>query len=121
MLAASFELAGAAAPWPNKRINHDAQQASVMLESRGLCATGEPVVITQRGRASAVLVSADAYERTQYENGLLRVLARGDADRTVSSTVLSMTPYGSPRSGMHVSCRNSLKGKRMPNKSIQQA
>ncbi|MDZ4179267.1 MAG: type II toxin-antitoxin system Phd/YefM family antitoxin, partial [Coriobacteriia bacterium] len=31
-------------------------------------ATDEPVVITQRGRASAVLVSADAYERTQYEN-----------------------------------------------------
>ena len=33
-----------------------------------------------RGRASAVLVSADAYERTQYENELLRVLARGDAE-----------------------------------------
>lgn len=43
-------------------------------------ATDEPVVITQRGRASAVLVSADAYERTQYENGLLRALARGDAE-----------------------------------------
>jgi len=43
-------------------------------------ATGEPVVITQRGRASAVLVSADAYERAQYENGLLRALARGDAE-----------------------------------------
>lgn len=43
-------------------------------------ATDEPVVITQRGRASAVLVSADAYERTQYENELLRVLARGDAE-----------------------------------------
>lgn len=43
-------------------------------------ATGEPVVITQRGRASAVLVSADSYERTQYENELLRVLARGDAE-----------------------------------------
>ena len=43
-------------------------------------ATDEPVVITQRGRASAVLVSADAYERTQYENKLLRALARGDAE-----------------------------------------
>ncbi|MBS3957233.1 MAG: type II toxin-antitoxin system Phd/YefM family antitoxin [Clostridiales bacterium] len=43
-------------------------------------ATDEPVVITQRGRASAVLVSADAYERTQYENELLRALARGDAE-----------------------------------------
>lgn len=43
-------------------------------------ATDEPVVITQRGRASAVLVSADAYERTQYENELLHALARGDAE-----------------------------------------
>lgn len=43
-------------------------------------ATGEPVVITQRGRAAAVLVSAEAYERTQYENDLLRALARGDAE-----------------------------------------
>jgi prevent-host-death family protein len=43
-------------------------------------ATDEPVVITQRGRATAVLVSAEAYERTQHENELLRVLARGDAE-----------------------------------------
>lgn len=43
-------------------------------------ATDEPVVITQRGRASAVLVSADAYERTQHENELLRMLAQGDAE-----------------------------------------
>jgi prevent-host-death family protein len=47
---------------------------------RRVVATDEPVVITQRGRASAVLVSAEAYERTQYENELLRVLARGDAE-----------------------------------------
>lgn len=43
-------------------------------------ASDEPVVITQRGRATAVLVSAKAYERTQHENELLRVLARGDAE-----------------------------------------
>lgn len=42
--------------------------------------TDEPVVITQRGRASAVLVSADAYERTQHENEILRILAQGDAE-----------------------------------------
>ncbi len=47
---------------------------------RRVVATDEPVVITQRGRASAVLVSADAYERTQYENDLLRALACGDAE-----------------------------------------
>jgi len=43
-------------------------------------ASDEPVVITQRGRASAVLLSADAYERTQHENEILRILARGDAE-----------------------------------------
>ena len=43
-------------------------------------ASKEPVVITQRGRASAVLVSAETYERTQHENEILRILARGDAE-----------------------------------------
>ncbi len=43
-------------------------------------ATDEPVVITQRGRASAVLLSARAYERTQHENEILRILAKGDAE-----------------------------------------
>jgi prevent-host-death family protein len=43
-------------------------------------ASDEPVVITQRGRASAVLVSARSYERTQHELEILRILARGEAD-----------------------------------------
>ena len=43
-------------------------------------ASDEPVVITQRGRAAAVLVSAEAYERTQHENEILRTLARGDGE-----------------------------------------
>ena len=43
-------------------------------------ASDEPVVITQRGRASAVLQSAQSYERTQRENEILRILARGDAE-----------------------------------------
>ncbi len=42
--------------------------------------SGEPVFITQRGRASAVLVSAGAFERTQHELEILRILARGEAD-----------------------------------------
>ena len=42
-------------------------------------ASNEPVVITQRGRATAVLVSVQAYERSQYEIAILRALARGDA------------------------------------------
>ncbi len=43
-------------------------------------ASGEPVFITQRGRASAVLVSAGSYERTQNELAVLRLLVRGEAD-----------------------------------------
>jgi len=43
-------------------------------------ATGEPVFITQHGRASAVLVSAGTYERTQRELEILRILAQGEAD-----------------------------------------
>ncbi|MDZ4655933.1 MAG: type II toxin-antitoxin system Phd/YefM family antitoxin [Coriobacteriia bacterium] len=43
-------------------------------------ASNDPIIITQRGRASAVLQSAQAYERTQHENEILRILARGDAE-----------------------------------------
>ena len=43
-------------------------------------ASGEPVFITQRGRASAVLVSAGAYERARHDFEILRLLARGEAD-----------------------------------------
>jgi prevent-host-death family protein len=43
-------------------------------------ATGDPVFITQHGRASAVLMSAGAYERTQRELGILRLLAQGEVD-----------------------------------------
>lgn len=42
--------------------------------------TGDPVFITQHGRASAVLVSAGTYERTQRELEILRILAQGEAD-----------------------------------------
>lgn len=42
--------------------------------------TQEPVFITQRGRATAVVVSAKAYERTQHELEILRLLARGEAE-----------------------------------------
>jgi prevent-host-death family protein len=40
----------------------------------------EPVVITQRGRASAVMLSLDAYEESAEERRILRALARGDRE-----------------------------------------
>ena len=42
--------------------------------------TQQPVFITQRGRATAVVVSAQTYERTQHELEILRLLARGQAE-----------------------------------------
>jgi prevent-host-death family protein len=61
---------------------------------RGLSQTGEPVVITQRGRAAAVLLSAERYSQIEEdlnrldELEMLNLLERGitdfDEGRTVS-------------------------------------
>ncbi len=40
----------------------------------------EPLVITQRGRAAAVMVSIEEYERSEHDHELLRLLARGDRE-----------------------------------------
>jgi prevent-host-death family protein len=40
----------------------------------------QPVVITQRGRAAAVLLSLEAYERSERERQLLHLLARGEQE-----------------------------------------
>lgn len=42
--------------------------------------TGDPVFITQRGRATAVMVSTQTYERTLHELEILRALALGEAE-----------------------------------------
>lgn len=40
----------------------------------------EPLVITQGGRAAAVLLSVEAYERSERERELLSLLARGEKE-----------------------------------------
>lgn len=40
----------------------------------------QPVVITQRGRGAAVMLSVDAYERGERERELLRLLVRGEQE-----------------------------------------
>jgi len=40
----------------------------------------QPIIITQRGRAAAVLVSVEAYEHSQHEREILRLLARGEKE-----------------------------------------
>ena len=43
-------------------------------------ASQQPVVITQRGRAAAVLLSMEAFERNEHERQLLLLLARGEQE-----------------------------------------
>lgn len=40
----------------------------------------KPVVITQRGRAAAVIVSVEAYEAAEREREILRRIARGERE-----------------------------------------
>jgi prevent-host-death family protein len=42
--------------------------------------SNEPLFITQRGRATAVLLSLDAYERSESRSDLLRLLAQGEKE-----------------------------------------
>ena len=51
--------------------------AKVLKRVRG---SKEPVVITQRGRAAAVLLSVEAYERSERDRELLRLLAKGEKE-----------------------------------------
>jgi len=54
------------------------KDAAAVLER--LNGSREPVVITQRGRAAAVLLSVDSYEQSAEELQILRALARGDRE-----------------------------------------
>ena len=40
----------------------------------------EPLIITQRGRAAAVIIGVDAYEKFEQEKEILRLLAKGDKE-----------------------------------------
>lgn len=57
----------------------DLRQDATSIVNR-VSAGNEPVVITQRGRAAAVLLSIEAYERSQRDLEILRLLARGEKE-----------------------------------------
>ncbi len=40
----------------------------------------EPLIITQRGRASAVMLGVEAYEKLEQEKEILRLLAKGEKE-----------------------------------------
>ena len=54
------------------------QDAAAVLKK--LQEAAGPLVITQRGRAIAVIQSIDAYEKAEHERELLRLLAIGEKD-----------------------------------------
>jgi len=54
------------------------QDAAAVLEK--VQKAEEPWIITQRGRAAAVLLSIETYERSQREQELLRLLAVGEKE-----------------------------------------
>ena len=47
----------------------------------------EPFIITQRGRAAAVMVSIEEYEHSRHELELLRLLAQGEKVTTEVKTI----------------------------------
>ncbi len=60
---------------PITDLRHDAAAALKRVKL-----SRQPVVITQRGRAAAVLLSMEAYARGEHERQLLRLIARGEQE-----------------------------------------
>jgi prevent-host-death family protein len=54
------------------------QNASDVVKS--VSVSREPVFITQRGRAAAVMVSMEVYKNAQHEMDVLHLLARGEKE-----------------------------------------
>lgn len=54
------------------------QDAAKLLKQ--LNKNNEPLIITQRGRAAAIMLGVEAYEKSEHEKELLRLLAKGDRE-----------------------------------------
>ena len=54
------------------------QDAAKLL--RELNKNKEPLIITQRGRATAVMIGVEAYEKSEHEKELLWLLAKGERE-----------------------------------------
>jgi prevent-host-death family protein len=57
----------------------DLRQGAAALLNR-VKESREPVVVTQRGRAAAVLLSVDEYERRERDAEILRLLVQGEKE-----------------------------------------
>ena len=54
------------------------QNASAVVKN--VSSSREPVFITQRGRAAAVMVSMEVYKNAQHEMDILHLLAKGEKE-----------------------------------------
>ena len=54
------------------------QDAAAVLER--VRRSTQPVVITQRGRVAAIMLSPESFERSENERQILRLLARGERE-----------------------------------------
>jgi prevent-host-death family protein len=54
------------------------QNASDVVKN--ISSSREPIFITQRGRAAAVMVSMEVYKNAQHEMDILHLLARGEKE-----------------------------------------
>ncbi len=57
----------------------DLREAAADILKR-ISGSDDPIIITQRGRAAAVLLSLEAYEKAQHEREMLRLLAQGETE-----------------------------------------
>lgn len=54
------------------------QDAAAVLER--VRRSAQPVVITQRGRAAAIMITPESFERSENERQILKLLARGESE-----------------------------------------
>lgn len=54
------------------------QDAAAVLER--VRRSARPVVITQRGRAAAIMITPESFERSENERQILKLLARGESE-----------------------------------------
>lgn len=59
------------------------QNASDVVKD--ITSSREPVFITQRGRATAVMVSMEVYEKAQHEMDILQLIAKGEKEITAGT------------------------------------
>lgn len=57
----------------------DLRQSAARLLKQ-LSKNKDPLIITQRGRAAAVMIGVEAYEESEQEKELLRLLVKGDKE-----------------------------------------